>query len=161
MIPRRWTLSATRHPLCVCQYSTSLTNDATLAPSAGGELCQRDWMISPREPGTARQTEDSLQQTPFRPPPAKPVTSCGGICSVNSVSEYPPEPRNPVPTLGVFLLAEEAGMKDAKTYEEYAADCTRMAKLMSGKDRETLLKMADARKERAREADRQEKKTAP
>jgi hypothetical protein len=58
-------------------------------------------------------------------------------------------------------LAEEAEMKDAKTYEEYAADCTRMAKMTSGKDRETLLKMADAWKERAREADRQEKKTAP
>jgi hypothetical protein len=46
-------------------------------------------------------------------------------------------------------LAEEAEIKDSKTYEEYAADCTRMAKLMSGKDKETLLKMAAAWKERA------------
>jgi hypothetical protein len=50
-------------------------------------------------------------------------------------------------------------MKDAKTYREYAADCIRMAKVMSHKDKETLLKMAEAWEERAREADRQEKKT--
>jgi hypothetical protein len=50
-------------------------------------------------------------------------------------------------------------MKDAKTYREYAADCIRMAKLMSPKDREALLKMAEAWEERAREAERQEKKT--
>ena len=50
-------------------------------------------------------------------------------------------------------------MKDAKTYREYAADCIRMAKLMSPKDKEALLKMAEAWEERAREAERQEKKT--
>ncbi|MEA2951616.1 MAG: hypothetical protein QOJ96_1136 [Alphaproteobacteria bacterium] len=49
-------------------------------------------------------------------------------------------------------------MKDAKTYREYAADCTRMAKLMNPKDKEALLKMAEAWEERAREAERQEKK---
>lgn len=48
-------------------------------------------------------------------------------------------------------------MKDAKTYREYAADCIRMAKLMGTKDKETLLKMAEAWEERAREADRQSK----
>jgi hypothetical protein len=57
-----------------------------------------------------------------------------------------------------FPLAEEANMKDAKTYREYAADCTRMAKLMNPKDKEVLLKMAEAWEERAREAERQEKK---
>jgi hypothetical protein len=56
-------------------------------------------------------------------------------------------------------VAEEANMKDAKTYREYAADCIRMAKLMSPKDKEALLKMAEAWEERAREAERQEKKT--
>jgi hypothetical protein len=50
-------------------------------------------------------------------------------------------------------------MKDAKTYREYAADCIRMAKLTDRKDKEALLKMAEAWEERAREAERQEKKT--
>jgi hypothetical protein len=54
-------------------------------------------------------------------------------------------------------LAEEANMKDAKTYRGYAADCIRMAKLMGTKDKETFLKMAEAWEERAREADRQSK----
>jgi len=58
----------------------------------------------------------------------------------------------------VFLVAEEANMKDAKTYREYAADCIRMAKLMSLKDKEALLKMAEAWEERARESDRRENK---
>jgi len=31
-------------------------------------------------------------------------------------------------------------MKDAKTYREYAADCRRMAKLTSSKDKEVLMK---------------------
>lgn len=48
-------------------------------------------------------------------------------------------------------------MKDANTYREYAADCIRMAKLMGTKDKETLLKMAEAWEERAREAERQGK----
>jgi hypothetical protein len=61
---------------------------------------------------------------------------------------------------GVFHLAEEANMKDAKTYREYAADCIRMAKLTNPKDKQALLKMAEAWEERAREADRQESKPA-
>jgi hypothetical protein len=56
-------------------------------------------------------------------------------------------------------LAEEAEMKDAKTYREYAADCIRMAKSMDPKDKDALLKMAEAWEERAREAERQENKT--
>ena len=55
----------------------------------------------------------------------------------------------------VFPAAEEADMKDAKTYREYAADCMRMAKLMNPNDQEALLKMAEAWEERAREAERQ------
>jgi excinuclease UvrABC nuclease subunit len=54
-----------------------------------------------------------------------------------------------------FLLkAEEADMKDANTYREYAADCRRMAKLMNQKDQEVLLKMAAAWEDRAKEAER-------
>ena len=49
-------------------------------------------------------------------------------------------------------------MKDAKTYREYAADCIRMAQSMDAKDRETLFKMAQAWEDRAREAERNEKK---
>jgi hypothetical protein len=57
-----------------------------------------------------------------------------------------------------FPWAEEADMKDAKTYREYAADCMRMAKVMNPKDKAALLKMAEAWEERAREAERQENK---
>jgi hypothetical protein len=61
---------------------------------------------------------------------------------------------------GRFQLAEEADMKDAKTYLEYAADFRRMAKMTTtAKDKDTLLKMAEAWEERAREAERQGKKT--
>jgi hypothetical protein len=47
-------------------------------------------------------------------------------------------------------------MKDVKTYREYAADCVRIAQSMEAKDRETLLRMAKAWEERAREAERNE-----
>jgi hypothetical protein len=66
---------------------------------------------------------------------------------------------NKVPLSGVFLRwVEEADMKKAKTYREYKADCIRIAQLMSAKDKEALLKMAEAWEDRAREAERQEKK---
>ena len=45
-------------------------------------------------------------------------------------------------------------MKEAKTYREYAADCRCMAKMMVPKDKEALLKMAEAWEERAREAEK-------
>ena len=45
-------------------------------------------------------------------------------------------------------------MKDAKTYREYAADCRRMAKQAQPKDKEALIKMAEAWEERAQEAER-------
>jgi hypothetical protein len=54
-------------------------------------------------------------------------------------------------------MAEERDMKDPKTYREYAADCIRIAKGMDPKDREALLKMAEAWEERAREAERASK----
>ena len=49
-------------------------------------------------------------------------------------------------------------MKDAKTYREYAADCIRMSKLMSPTDREALLKMAQAWEDRAREAEKRNRR---
>jgi hypothetical protein len=49
-------------------------------------------------------------------------------------------------------------MKDVKTYREYAVDCIRIAQTMDAKDRETLLRMAEAWEDRAREAERNEKK---
>jgi hypothetical protein len=49
-------------------------------------------------------------------------------------------------------------MKNAKTYGEYATDCVRIAQSMDQKDREILLKMAEGWEERAREAERNEKK---
>lgn len=64
---------------------------------------------------------------------------------------------NEAPLVGVFPVAEEAEMKDAKTYREYAADCIRIAKGMNPKDREALLKMAEAWEDRAREAERASK----
>ncbi len=55
-------------------------------------------------------------------------------------------------------MAEEAEMKNATTYREFAADCIRIAQTMSANDRQILLKMAEAWEDRAREAERHEKK---
>ncbi len=52
-------------------------------------------------------------------------------------------------------------MKDANTYRQYAADCVRIAKLMSAADKEALLKMAEAWEDRAREAERSSKQPDP
>jgi hypothetical protein len=60
----------------------------------------------------------------------------------------------PGSTLTRFHPAEEVMMKDAKIYREYAADCRRMAKQAQPKDKEALIKMAEAWEERAREAER-------
>ncbi len=49
-------------------------------------------------------------------------------------------------------------MKNATTYREFAADCIRIAQTMSANDRQILLKMAEAWEDRAREAERHEKK---
>jgi hypothetical protein len=49
-------------------------------------------------------------------------------------------------------------VKKARTYREYKAECIRIAQSMSAKDKETLLKMAEAWEDRAREAERQEQK---
>jgi hypothetical protein len=59
-----------------------------------------------------------------------------------------------IPRLG----AEEANVKEAQTYRDFAADCIRIAKTMRGAEKETLLSMAKAWEERAREAERLLKK---
>ena len=53
-----------------------------------------------------------------------------------------------------FHPAEEVMMKDAETYRGYAADCRRMAKQAQPKDKEALIKMAEAWEERAQQAER-------
>ena len=49
-------------------------------------------------------------------------------------------------------------MQDAKNYTAYAADCRRIAETMIGKDKETLLRMAELWDEQAKEALRREGK---
>ena len=49
-------------------------------------------------------------------------------------------------------------MLEAKTYRQYAEDCIRIAEKMDPKDRQILLKIADAWKMRAEEAERRENK---
>ena len=44
-------------------------------------------------------------------------------------------------------------MLEAKKYRQYAKDCVRIAASMSGKDRQTLLDIADAWEARAVEAE--------
>jgi len=51
-------------------------------------------------------------------------------------------------------MAEEVRlMLEAKKYRQYAKDCVRIAASMSGKDRQTLLDIADAWEARAAEAE--------
>lgn len=50
-------------------------------------------------------------------------------------------------------------MENPETYRQYAAECRRMAKTISAKDRSVLIKMAEAWESRAQEADRRETKT--
>jgi hypothetical protein len=54
----------------------------------------------------------------------------------------------------VKALEEADTMSDAKMYREYAADCIRIAQSMNAEDRDTLLNMAQAWEDRAREAER-------
>ena len=59
-----------------------------------------------------------------------------------------------------FLDGEEARpMLQAKKYRQYAKDCVRIAASMSGKDRQTLLDIADAWEARAVEAESKGSKT--
>ncbi len=50
-------------------------------------------------------------------------------------------------------------MLEAKTYRQYAADCIRIAEKMNSKDKQILLKIADAWYMRAEEAERRENKS--
>jgi hypothetical protein len=47
---------------------------------------------------------------------------------------------------------------DSEKFRKYAADCIRIARQMSGKERLALLEIADAWEMRAREAEKKEKK---
>jgi hypothetical protein len=47
-----------------------------------------------------------------------------------------------------------AEMRDAETYERYATECERIARTMSGEQRKSLLAIATAWRELAREAER-------
>jgi hypothetical protein len=47
-----------------------------------------------------------------------------------------------------------AEMRDAETYERYASECERIARTMSGEKRQSLLAIAQAWRELAREAQR-------
>jgi hypothetical protein len=50
-------------------------------------------------------------------------------------------------------------MLESQTYRQYARDCIRIAASMSGKGRQTLLKIADAWEARAAEAESKEHKS--
>jgi hypothetical protein len=50
---------------------------------------------------------------------------------------------------------------DAKTCREFARDCIRIAEKMNAKDRETLLRIAQAWEARAFEAERRESRSRP
>ena len=45
-------------------------------------------------------------------------------------------------------------MRDAETYERYATECERIARTMTGEHRKSLLAIAEAWRELAREAER-------
>lgn len=49
-------------------------------------------------------------------------------------------------------------MQEVETYRQYAADCKRLAHGMTAKDKEILLKIADAWEQRAKEAERRQQK---
>lgn len=53
---------------------------------------------------------------------------------------------------------EEAVLLESQKYRLYAADCIRLARTMNASDKETLLEIAAAWDDRAREAERREKK---
>jgi hypothetical protein len=54
---------------------------------------------------------------------------------------------------------EEATLLESEEYRQYAKDCTRIAETMNAKDKQTLLKIAEAWEARALEAESKEKKS--
>src|SRR5947209_2121790 len=148
-----------RRGLCRLPYPVCRTGRATPEPSAADALYHRDFWTWLRAQRTARRTADTHRQRPCAAAPKN--FQCNHLrrhLFHKLYAHIPVMMVNEVPLPRVFPLAEEANMKDAKTYREYAADCIRMAKLMDPKDKEALLNMAQAWEERAREAERQEKK---
>ena len=51
---------------------------------------------------------------------------------------------------------EEARLRESEKFREYAADCLRISRQMSGKDRLALLEIADAWETRAQDAEKKE-----
>ena len=66
--------------------------------------------------------------------------------------------KNKVPKLDVASLAgtEEARLQESDKFRKYAADCLRIARQMSGKDRQALLEIAGAWETRAQDAEKKE-----
>jgi hypothetical protein len=56
--------------------------------------------------------------------------------------------------------SERAKMRGAETYEQYAAECERIARTMSGEQRKSLMAIAEAWRELAREAERRPSRPA-
>ena len=54
------------------------------------------------------------------------------------------------------MRTEEAALLESKKYRLYAADCIRMAQMMTAGDKQTLLEIAAAWEKRAAEAERKE-----
>jgi hypothetical protein len=66
--------------------------------------------------------------------------------------------KNKVPKIDVASSGtEEARLRDSEKFRKYAADCLRIARQMSGKDRQALLEIADAWEARAQDAEKKEK----
>ena len=66
--------------------------------------------------------------------------------------------KNKVPKSDVASVAgtEEAMLRESDKFRKYAADCLRIARQMSGKDRQALLEIADAWEARAQDAEKRE-----
>ena len=56
-----------------------------------------------------------------------------------------------------FAGTEEARLRESEKFRNYAAECIRIARQMSGKDRQALLDIAEAWETRAQDAERKEK----
>jgi hypothetical protein len=122
--------------------------------------CRQGSRILRQEPGILRRIGDSHLQAPCGLAFGQLATQFAALGLVPAIllqdGWYLFE-RVPIP--GVSLWTEEANMKDASTYRDYAADCRRIAKTMTAKDKDVLLKMAEAWEERAREAEKSSHRT--
>ena len=67
--------------------------------------------------------------------------------------------QNGIPVERVSSVSKEAAMLESEKFRRYAKDCIRIAATMNGKDRETLLAIAEAWEARAAEAEGRQYKT--